>query len=140
MKKIIYLLILSLIIGCSDKSKTIDSYLGFDIEKDAIDSFLNSKMNLHNINGISLALINKGKVVLKGKPLELIDSLKGKVYQKTILRTELAHYKKQYTVINDKLFLGKPVIQVYSETPLGNGFELIDAGLEEVYFSQINEY
>jgi ABC-type multidrug transport system ATPase subunit len=88
----------------------------------------------------NMAIINKGKVVLKGKPLELIDSLKSRVYQKTILRTELEHYKKQYTVINDKLFLGKPVIQVYSETPLGNGFELIDAGLEEVYFSQINEY
>ena len=88
----------------------------------------------------NMAIINKGKVVLKGKPLELIDSLKGKVYQKTILRTELEHYKKEYTVINDKLFLGKPVIQVFSETPLGNGFTLIDAGLEEVYFSQINEY
>ena len=87
-----------------------------------------------------MAIINKGKVVLKGKPLELIESLKGKVYEKTILRTELAHYKKEYTVINDKLFLGKPVIQVYSETPLANGFTQIDAGLEEVYFSQINEY
>lgn len=88
----------------------------------------------------NMAIINKGKVVLKGKPLELIESLKGKVYEKTILRTELAHYKKEYTVINDKLFLGKPVIQVYSETPLANGFTQIDAGLEEVYFSQINEY
>lgn len=88
----------------------------------------------------NMAIINKGQVVLKGKPLELIDALKGKVYQKSIQRSELEHYKKEYKVINDKLFLGKPIIQVYSEAPLGNGFTLIDAGLEDVYFSQINEY
>ncbi|MGB0890778.1 MAG: ABC transporter ATP-binding protein [Flavobacteriaceae bacterium] len=88
----------------------------------------------------NMAIINKGEVVLKGKPLELIESLKGKVYQKTIHREELDIYKKEYTVINDKLFLGKPIVQVYSEKPLANGFSLIDAGLEEVYFSQINEY
>lgn len=88
----------------------------------------------------NMAIINKGQVVLKGKPLELIDALKGKVYQKNILRTELEHYKNEYKVINDKLFLGKPIIQVYSETPLGNGFTPIESGLEDVYFSQINEY
>lgn len=88
----------------------------------------------------NMAIINKGEVVLKGKPLELIESLKGKVYQKTIQREELDIYKKEYTVINDKLFLGKPIVHVYSEKPLANGFSLIDAGLEEVYFSQINEY
>jgi ABC-type multidrug transport system ATPase subunit len=88
----------------------------------------------------NMAIINKGQVVLKGKPLELIDALKGKVYQKNIQRTELEHYKNEYKVINDKLFLGKPIIQVYSETPLANDFTPIDAGLEDVYFSQINEY
>jgi ABC-type multidrug transport system ATPase subunit len=86
----------------------------------------------------NMAIINKGEVVLKGKPLELIDDLKGKVYQKTIQRSEIESYKKAYNVINDKLFLGKPIIQVYSQQPLGNGFTLVDAGLEEVYFSQIN--
>lgn len=88
----------------------------------------------------NMAIINKGQVVLKGKPLELIDALKGKVYQKNIQRTELEHYKNEYKVINDKLFLGKPIIQVYSETPLGDGFVPVEAGLEDVYFSQINEY
>ncbi|WP_412985044.1 ABC transporter ATP-binding protein [Pontimicrobium sp. IMCC45349] len=88
----------------------------------------------------NMAIINKGQVVLKGKPLELIDALKGKVYQKNILRTELDYYKSEYKVINDKLFLGKPIIQVYNETPLGDGFVPVEAGLEDVYFSQINEY
>ncbi len=85
-----------------------------------------------------MAIINKGKVVLQGNPLQLIEQLNGKVYQKSIQRTEVAAYKKAYQVVNDKLFLGKPIIQIISEENPGNGFTAVEATLEEVYFSQIN--
>ena len=86
----------------------------------------------------NMAIINKGKVVLQGNPLVLIEQLNGKVYQKSIKRTEIAAYKKAYRVVNDKLFLGKPIIQIVSEGDPGNGFVAVDATLEDVYFSQIN--
>ncbi len=86
----------------------------------------------------NMAIINKGKVVLKGNPLKLIDELNGKIFQKTIDRSELESYKKHYAVINDKLFLGKPVIQIFSDTIPNNGFEAVESSLEDVYFSQIN--
>ena len=86
----------------------------------------------------NMAVINRGKVVLKGNPLALIDELDGKVYQKTIERTALAQYKEQYTVINDKLFLGKPIIHIVSDTHPNEGFSPVKASLEDVYFSQIN--
>ncbi|WP_109301004.1 ABC transporter ATP-binding protein [Aquimarina sp. AU474] len=86
----------------------------------------------------NMAIINRGQVVLKGKPLQLIEELKGKVYQKTIKRTELDLYKKKYNVINDKLFLGEPIIHITSDVPPNDGFTLIDTSLEDVYFSQIN--
>ncbi|OSY89290.1 multidrug ABC transporter ATPase [Tenacibaculum holothuriorum] len=86
----------------------------------------------------NMAIINKGEVVLRGKPLELIEDLNGKVYQKTIQRSELEAYKKLYTVINDKLFLGKPIIHIVSDISPGNGFIPVKASLEDVYFSQIN--
>ena len=85
----------------------------------------------------NMAIINKGKVVSQGNPLELIDQLDGKVYQKSINRSELETYKKLYRVINDKLFLGKPIIQILSEEDPGNGFVSVAASLEDVYFSQI---
>lgn len=87
----------------------------------------------------NMAIINRGRVVLKGNPLKLIDQLNGKIFQKTIERSELEVYKKHYKVINDKLFLGKPVIQIYSDTIPNNGFTPVDASLEDVYFSQINQ-
>lgn len=85
-----------------------------------------------------MAIINKGQVILKGNPLELIQNLEGKVYEKTIHRNELEQYKESYHVINEKLFLGKPMIHVLSEAPLNEGFTLIDPVLEDVYFSKIS--
>lgn len=88
----------------------------------------------------NMAIINQGKVALKGSPLKLIDSLEGKVYQKTIKKQELEQYKQEYRVINEKLFLGKPIINILSESDPKNGFTSVPAGLEDVYFSQINNY
>ena len=85
----------------------------------------------------NMAIINKGQVVLKGNPLQLMEQLNGKIYQKMINRTELDEYKAQYNVINDKLFLGKPMIHIVSDTEPSNGFVPVDASLENVYFSKI---
>ena len=88
----------------------------------------------------NMAIINQGQVVLKGSPLKLIENLEGKIYQKTIKKQELEQYKQEYRVINEKLFLGKPIINIVSESDPKNGFTPMSAGLEDVYFSQINNY
>ena len=85
----------------------------------------------------NMAIINQGQVVLKGKPLNLINELEGKMYQKTIEKNALDDYKQNYKVINEKLFLGKPIIHILSDQTPNNGFEPIAASLEDVYFSQI---
>jgi ABC-type multidrug transport system ATPase subunit len=86
----------------------------------------------------NMAIINKGKVLLKGNPVKLIEQLKGSIYQKTIQKGELEDYKQQYNVINDTLFLGKPIVHIISESDPKNGFIPSQASLEDVYFSQIN--
>lgn len=85
----------------------------------------------------NMAIINKGQVLTQGKPNEIINTLHNKVYQKTISKNELAYYKKEYQVINERLFLGKPIIHVISDTELGDGFTLISPTLEDVYMSNI---
>lgn len=84
-----------------------------------------------------MAIINQGKVCLQGNPLQILDNLKGKVYKKTIEKAELNTYKKHYQVISEKLFLGKPTIHILSDNNPGDGFSLINAELEDVYFSEI---
>lgn len=85
----------------------------------------------------NMAIINQGQVLLKGKPLQLIAELEGKVYQKTIQKNELKHYQKKYRVISEKFFQGKPVIHIINDAHLEDGFVPIKADLEHVYFSQI---
>jgi len=85
----------------------------------------------------NMAIINQGQVLLKGNPLKIIEELEGKVYQKTIVKSELETYKQNYQVISEKLFLGKPIIHILSDTVPGSGFTAVNAGLEDVYFSQI---
>ena len=85
----------------------------------------------------NMAIINQGQVLLNGNPLKLIENLEGRIYQKTITKPELESYKNNYHVISERLFLGKPIIHILSETNPGNGFSLIPANLEDVYFSQI---
>ncbi len=85
----------------------------------------------------NMAIINQGQVLLKGKPLKLINELDGKVYKKTITKHDLEDYKQNYQVISETLFLGKPIIHILSEVDPRDGFSPIAADLEDVYFSQI---
>ncbi|MFC4636018.1 ABC transporter ATP-binding protein [Dokdonia ponticola] len=85
----------------------------------------------------NMAIINQGQVCLKGQPLQILENLKGSVYKKTIEKAELKLYKQHFQVISERLFLGKPTIHILSDVNPGDGFSLINAELEDVYFSEI---
>ncbi|TBO43571.1 ABC transporter ATP-binding protein [Pedobacter kyonggii] len=84
-----------------------------------------------------MAIINKGKVLVQGNPVQIMENLKGRLYEKMIHKNELEQYKKEYQVISDRLYLGNQIVHVLSDTHLGHGFKLIEANLEDVYMSQI---
>ena len=84
-----------------------------------------------------MAIINEGEVVMQGNPLRVMESLKGRLYEATILKNELEQYKKEYRVISDRMYLGKQIIHVVSDTPPGAGFTPVEVGLEDVYMAQI---
>jgi len=85
----------------------------------------------------NMAIINQGRVCLRGNPLQILEDIKGKVYKKTIDKAELSLHKQNYKVISEKLFLGKPTIHILSDQNPGDGFIPINAELEDVYFSKI---
>lgn len=85
----------------------------------------------------NMAIINKGQLVIHGNPIHIMDQLEGQLYEKAIHKKELEYYRKEYHVINDRLFLGKPIIHVISDSHPGNGFQSINASLEDVYMFQI---
>lgn len=86
-----------------------------------------------------MAVMNNGKIVYHGTPQNAINELDGKVYKKSISREELKDYVNNYSVISNKMVAGMPLIHVYSESSIENGFELVQPNLEDVFFSRIGK-
>jgi ABC-type multidrug transport system ATPase subunit len=87
----------------------------------------------------NMAIICKGEVLMQGKPKEGILSVDGKIYQKSIEKSDLGIYREQYSVISTKLLEGKLSLRIESDSMPGNGFEAVPADLEDVYFSHISK-
>ena len=83
-----------------------------------------------------MAVLANGRVQLEGSPTELIASSRGKVWKKTIDHSELDEYQQSHEIISTRLFAGKTIIHVYSDTQ-PNGFEPVEGGLEDVYVSTL---
>jgi len=85
-----------------------------------------------------MAIIAQGRIVKTGAPVALMREIEGCVWTKTVDKAELPALREKYQVISTRLFAGKTVIHVLSETDPGDGFELHRGGLEDVYFSALH--
>jgi ABC-type multidrug transport system ATPase subunit len=85
------------------------------------------------------AIIAGGQVRLSGEPHEAIRALAGRVWRKTVDKTELAECEKTQAVLSTRLVAGRPVIHVLSDDAPGEGFAPIEADLEDVYFGQLRQ-
>jgi ABC-2 type transport system ATP-binding protein len=85
----------------------------------------------------AMAIISSGRIVRTGAPMDLIARLEGRVWRKTIARDQLDEHRRAHEVIATRLFGGRTVIHVFAEQPPGDGFETMQGGLEDVYFSTL---
>jgi len=84
-----------------------------------------------------MAIIADGRIVREGGPVALMDELKGRIWTKTIDKADLEAFRKQHQVISTRLFTGRTVVHVLSDTNPGEGFTQVNGGLEDVYFSTL---
>lgn len=85
----------------------------------------------------SMAIINKGEVLLTGEPLELVNTLSGQIWKKFIDKKELDDYHQHHSIISTKLVTGRTLIHVFASENPGDGFEKQEPDLEDVYFAAI---
>jgi len=85
-----------------------------------------------------MAVLANGRLQLEGKPTELIASTRGKVWKKTIGHSEVEDFQSRYKVISTRMFAGKTIIHVLADTQ-PEGFEPVEGGLEDVYFSTLSK-
>jgi ABC-2 type transport system ATP-binding protein len=83
-----------------------------------------------------MAVLANGRVQLEGKPSDLIAATRGKIWKKVIGRDDLEDYQGRYEVISTRLFAGNSVIHVLADHH-PEGFEPVEGGLEDVYFSTL---
>jgi len=86
----------------------------------------------------SMAIINLGRVLVEGNPLELARSLRGRIWQKLISRTELAAHKESFSVLSSRLLTGKTLVRVYADAEPA-GFEAAEPDLEDLYFWRVSQ-
>ena len=85
----------------------------------------------------SMAVLVNGQIKLQGAPRDLMDAARGTIWAKTIGRGELDEYREKYEVISTRLFAGRTIVHILSQGDPGDGFETVDGGLDDVYFSTL---
>jgi ABC-2 type transport system ATP-binding protein len=85
----------------------------------------------------SMAIIHKGKVLFEGQPNDAVAELKGRVWQRSIAKSEMPAYEQQYRVISNRLIGGRPLLHVLSEQAPEHGFSPSAPDLEDVFFTKI---
>ena len=84
-----------------------------------------------------MAVLANGRVQLEGRPADLIAGTRGRIWAKTIDRSELEAYQEKHEIISTRLYAGRSVIHVLADQKPA-GFDPVEGGLEDVYFSTLS--
>ncbi|MCW8125437.1 ABC transporter ATP-binding protein [Microbulbifer halophilus] len=85
----------------------------------------------------SMAILAGGQIVAGGRPEELVEKLRGRIWRKTVDKSELAQCRADFDVISTRLFAGKTLVHVLSDGQPHESFEPLRPDLEDVYFSTL---
>ena len=100
-------------------------------------------LSTHIVDDVSdlcndMAIMNNGGIVLRGKPSELIDTVKGRIWGKHATRPEMDDIRRAHNVLYSYLSEGRPYIRVYADHAPGNGFQPVLPKLEDLYFKSLS--
>lgn len=84
-----------------------------------------------------MAVMAGGRILLEGAPAQLMTDLEGRIWKKTIDKSELETARAGHQVISTRLSGGRTVVHVLADASPGPGFEPVAGGLEDVYFSTL---
>jgi ABC-2 type transport system ATP-binding protein len=86
---------------------------------------------------VNMAIIDQGRLLFSGRPATAEKELSGRVWQKSVRKSELDEIGRNSKVISIKLVAGSPLIHVLSDSNPGDGFSPISPDLEDVFFSKL---
>lgn len=97
-------------------------------------------LSTHIVDDVSdlcsrMAVLAGGRVLIEGKPSELMERLRGRIWRKTVRKDAVAHYRASHKVLSTRLFAGETRIHIMADERPEEGFERVETDLEDVYFS-----
>jgi len=99
-------------------------------------------LSTHHVDDVTelcsqMAIIQAGEIILEGRPANLLEQINGKVWKRSVDKSELIELKNTYRVLSSRLIGGKPLIHIFSESRPDNSFDPVAVDLEDLYFMQI---
>jgi ABC-2 type transport system ATP-binding protein len=83
-----------------------------------------------------MAIIHRGKLQFAGSPSEAEKTLAGRVWTRTMAKSELT-FLKDMNILSTKLIEGRPVVRVLEDHAPSPQFDAAEPNLEDVFFSHI---
>src|SRR5687768_12264308 len=82
-------------------------------------------LSTHIVDDVSelctrMAIIDKGEILLEAEPLRAVEELRGRIWRRVIAKSQLAELERAHFVISTKLFAGRTVVHVHSDTIPGH--------------------
>ena len=84
-----------------------------------------------------MAILAGGQIVRSGICRELMAEFDGRVWQKTMPKTDMQNWEAEYQLLSKTLFAGQHRLRVLSEVIPEDGFETVAPTLEDVYFQAL---
>lgn len=87
-----------------------------------------------------MAIIHQGKVLYEGEPQAAITELEGRIWKRSIEKSQLGDYEKSHRIVSNKLVGGRPFLHVFDDQAPGDGFLPTEPDLEDVFFTKIRSW
>ena len=89
----------------------------------------------------NFAVIEKGRVLLTGKPEALLAGMQRRIWRKAVDKGEIEAMKARLQLVSTRLQAGQTVVRAYAEGgPPEAGFAPVETELEDIYFCSIAGY
>ncbi|KZN33987.1 hypothetical protein N480_22620 [Pseudoalteromonas luteoviolacea S2607] len=86
-----------------------------------------------------MGILNRGSILARGKPDELVASIERQIWHKSVSREELTQLRLNHKVISTRIVKGDIQATIQSETAPAASFTQSTPDLEDFYFSYVPE-
>jgi ABC-type multidrug transport system ATPase subunit len=87
-----------------------------------------------------MAIIDRGKVLFAGSPSDALAGMRNRIWTSAVPKSKVQELSSQLQVISTRMEAGQPVLHVFSEQLPAEGFNAIEADLEDVFFTYIKGF